>query len=102
MKKKTSVPHRHEITKAGENIFEALGFSGQESAELLMRAQALAALARWRRESGLTQAAAAKILGVTQARVSDIERGKIGMFSLDILVRMAQSAGLKPELRLAA
>ena len=102
MKKKTVTAHRHEVTRADENIFEALGFSGEESAELLMRAQALAALARWRKDSRLTQTAAAKILGVTQSRISDIERGKIGMFSLDRLVRMAQLAGLKPELRLAA
>ena len=92
MKKKAETAHRHEVTKANENIFEALGYSGEESVELLMRAQALAALARWRRESRLTQAAAAKILGVTQARVSDIERGKIGMFSLDTLVRMTQQS----------
>ena len=102
MKKKAAVAQRQGMTRADENIFEALGFSGEESAELLMRAQALAALARWRKESRLTQTAAAKILGVTQARISDIERGKIGMFSLDTLVRMAQLAGLKPELRLAA
>ena len=92
MKKKAETAHRHEVTKANENIFEALGFSGEESVELLMRAHALAALARWRRESRLTRAAAAKILGVTQARVSDIERGKIGMFSLDTLVRMTQQS----------
>jgi predicted XRE-type DNA-binding protein len=38
------------------------------------------------KESGLTQTQAAKELGITQARVSDIKRGKIGQFSLDMLV----------------
>lgn len=38
------------------------------------------------KESGLTQTQAAKRLGITQARVSDIKRGKFGQFSLDMLV----------------
>ena len=45
---------------------------------------------------------AAKALGITQARVSDIKRGKFGQFSLDMLVRLASRAGLKPRLKLAA
>jgi predicted XRE-type DNA-binding protein len=50
----------------------------------------------------MTQAAAAKVLGVTQARVSDLKRGKIERFSMDLLVRLAARAGLKPKLNLAA
>ena len=49
--------------------------------------------------SGLTQAAAAKRLRVTQPRVSDLMRGKIHLFSLDALVTMATAAGLHVELR---
>jgi predicted XRE-type DNA-binding protein len=41
-------------------------------------------------------------LGVTQARVSDLKRGKIDRFSMDLLVRLAARAGLKPKLKLAA
>jgi len=44
----------------------------------------------------------AKVLRVTQARVSDLKRGKIGSFSLDILVRLAARAGLRPDLSLTA
>jgi predicted XRE-type DNA-binding protein len=50
----------------------------------------------------MTQAEAAKILAVTQARVSDIKRGKISSFSLDLLVRLAARAGLNPKLKLVA
>jgi predicted XRE-type DNA-binding protein len=50
----------------------------------------------------MTQTEAAKILGVTQARVSDLKRGKIDRFSMDLLVRLAARAGLKPKLKLAA
>jgi predicted XRE-type DNA-binding protein len=39
---------------------------------------------------------------VTQARVSDLKRGKIDRFSMDLLVRLAARTGLKPKLKLAA
>jgi predicted XRE-type DNA-binding protein len=57
---------------------------------------------RWLANSDMTQVEAAKILGVTQARVSDIKRGKINQFSMDLLVRLVARAGLHPKLRLAA
>ena len=36
----------------------------------------------------LSQAAAAKLFGITQLRVSDLMRGKIDLFSNDALVNM--------------
>jgi predicted XRE-type DNA-binding protein len=45
-----------------------------------MRAQLVMGLERWLEKSGVTQAQAAKVLGVTQARVSDLKRGKINRF----------------------
>lgn len=67
-----------------------------------MRSLLLIGLGRWLENSGMTQTEAAKALGVTQARVSDIKRGKISQFSLDLLVRLAARAGLHPKLKLAA
>lgn len=60
------------------------------------------ALKKWRQSSQMTQTAAAKELGVSQARLSDLERGKFNLFSLDMLARMAERAGLQPQLKLAA
>lgn len=45
---------------------------------------------------------AAKGLGVTEARMSDLKRGKINRFSMDLLVRLEARAGLKPRVKLAA
>jgi len=42
------------------------------------------------------------VLGVTHARVSDLKRGNIDRFSMDLLVRLAAQAGLKPKPKLAA
>ena len=51
-------------------------------------------------KSGLTQAQAARLLGVTQPRISDLMRGKIELFSLDTLVDMLATVGLKIEMKL--
>jgi predicted XRE-type DNA-binding protein len=75
-------------------------FDADEAAELTIRAEALHSIQQWLERSGLTQVAAAKLLGLTQARVSDIKRGKINTFSLDLLVRLAARAGLEPKMTL--
>jgi predicted XRE-type DNA-binding protein len=67
-----------------------------------IRAAITAALEAWLRHSGLTQTAAADLLGTTQARVSEIKHGKTSQFSLDLLVRFAARAGLQPRLTLTA
>jgi predicted XRE-type DNA-binding protein len=51
---------------------------------------------------GWTQADAARRLGVTQPRVSDLMRGKIDRFALDTLVNLAVAAGLQVEIHIAA
>jgi len=104
MTRKTATPKKEKISiRRGDprGVFHDL-FDEDEAAELTMRADILRALQSWLAESGLTQIAAASRLGTTQARVSDIKRGKIGSFSLDLLVRLAARAGLRPQLRLAA
>ena len=44
---------------------------------------------------GLTQAEAADLFGVTQPRISDLVRGKIGRFSVDTLIAMLGHAGVQ-------
>lgn len=73
-----------------------------QAAEMEMRSLLLRGLGNWLADSGMTQTEAAKVLAVTQARVSDIKRGKISSFSLDLLVRLAGRAGLNPKLKLVA
>jgi predicted XRE-type DNA-binding protein len=83
------------ITKGSANVFEDLGFDVQESQNLLLRSQTMIALVQWFEASGMTQATAAKILGITQPRFNQLLKGKIGIFSLDALVNMATSAGMR-------
>jgi predicted XRE-type DNA-binding protein len=91
---------RH-VTPAGRSVFHDI-FPAEKAAEMEMRAQLLIGLEGWLGKSGMTQAEAASVLGVTQARISDLKRGKINRFSMDLLVRLASRAGLKPKVKLAA
>jgi predicted XRE-type DNA-binding protein len=89
------------VTSIGRSVFYDL-FAPEKAAAMEMRAQLMIGLRHWLEESRLTQAEAAKVLGATQARVSDLKRGKIDRLIMDLLVRLAARAGLKPKLKLAA
>jgi predicted XRE-type DNA-binding protein len=88
-------------TPTTRSVFYDL-FPEDEAAELEARAALLRGLQHWLAESDRRQVDAADILGVTQARVSDIKRGQINSFSLDLLVKLAARAGLHPRLTLDA
>lgn len=88
------------VTPAGRSVFYDL-FPRDKADELVMRATLLNGLERWLKESKLTRTQAAKALSIPQARVSSIRRGRIGEFRLDMLVRLASRAGLKPRLKLS-
>lgn len=75
------------------NAFEAVGFEPADAEHLRIRANLMIEVERLIAERGLTQAAAASLLHVTQPRISDLVRGKIERFSIDSLVEMLSRAG---------
>ncbi len=77
------------------NVFQDLGFDPEESENLRVRADLMIELSRLIENKGWTQEEAAEIMGVTQPRISDLVRGKIDRFSIDSLVSMLGSAGIK-------
>jgi predicted XRE-type DNA-binding protein len=93
---------RSSITKSSGNVFVDLGFAPDEVAVLTLRAELMVALRKLIAARRWTQAQAAKELGVTQSRISDLVRGKHEKFSLDMLVALAARAGQNVKLRLAA
>ncbi len=86
------------VTKGSGNIFRDLGFSKAEAENLKMRAELMMRIDDFYRDSGMTQAEAAKALGLTQPRLNALLKGKIGLFSLDALVNIASRAGLNVRL----
>jgi predicted XRE-type DNA-binding protein len=93
---------KEKITRSSGNVFADLGFPPEEAAILAMRADLMAQLRLVIEKRKWTQIEAAKALGISQSRVSDLMRGKWDKFSLDMLVTLATRAGLHCELRLAA
>lgn len=86
------------VIKGSANIFADLGFDAEEAQNLLLRSQTIMVVSKWFEASGLTQAAAAKTLGISQPRLNQLLKGKIGEFSLDALVNMATRAGMRVAL----
>jgi predicted XRE-type DNA-binding protein len=86
-------------TRGSGNIFADLGFPPEEAAHLFIRSTLMIHIRSALAEQGLTQKCAAKILGVSQPRVSDLYRRKLDRFSIDMLVRMLARLGITVEVK---
>ena len=86
------------MERGSGNIFLDVGFDKAEAENLKLRSALMMRIEDWVKASGLTQAAAAKVLGLTQPRLNAMLKGKIGLFSLDALVNVASKAGLSVRL----
>lgn len=83
------------------NVWDAIEDTPEEAENMKLRSVLMTALKGHIGRSEMSQAQAAKVLGVTQPRVSDLMRGKINLFGLDALVNMATAAGLHIEMRVS-
>ena len=83
------------------NVWDALEDTPQEAASMSMRSNLLIAVDQRVRSWNVTQAEAAKRLGITQPRLNDLLRGRITNFSLDTLINLATQAGLAVRLDIA-
>lgn len=81
------------------SIWDAIEDTPEEAENMKMRSKLMMELSKYVERHNLTQAEAGKLFGVTQPRISDLIRGKINLFGLDVLVNMASKAGLHVELR---
>ena len=86
---------RHRST----DVFADLGFTPAEAENLRIRSATMRALIDFVRKHRLTQVRAARLLGVSQPRISDLMRGKINLFSIDNLVNLLAAAGLRVDLK---
>jgi predicted XRE-type DNA-binding protein len=80
------------------NVFRDLGFDKAQADNLKLRSELMMRIEDFYRKSGMTQAQAAKVLGLTQPRLNALLKGRIGLFSLDALVNIASRAGLDARL----
>lgn len=101
MKKSTRRWKGDRITPSSGNVFVDLGFDEAEAHVMALRAGLMFRLSQELKAKGWTQAQAAKRLGVTQPRISKLNKGAWQDFSLDMLLTLAGRAGLHAELRVA-
>ena len=81
-------PH---VTKG--SVFDDLGFGAEEASNLKIRAALMRAIEEELAKKNLTQLQASKLLGVSQPRISDLKRGKMHLFTIDMLINMLAKLG---------
>jgi predicted XRE-type DNA-binding protein len=80
------------------SVWDAVENTRAETENMKLRSALMMDLERHIKAQGWSQAEAARRLGVTQPRISNLLHGKINLFGLDTLVNMAADAGLRVEM----
>ena len=86
------------VTVGSDNVFADLGFANPEEEQL--KARLAYQIMRAIKRLGLSQAKAAKLLGVSQPNVSNLARGHYEDFSIDRLIRFLKTLGTDVEILL--
>lgn len=81
------------VHRGSGNVFSDLGFETEEATNLQLRSTLMIQLRKRLTALGATQAQSARLLGVSQPRVSDLLRGKIDRFSVDTLIKLLGKTG---------
>jgi predicted XRE-type DNA-binding protein len=87
---------KHEVFAS---VWDAIEDDPAIAANLKARSELMMAIDETVEKWNITQAAAAKRLGLTQPRLNDLLRGRIGKFSIDALMAIASKAGLTVKLQ---
>ena len=80
------------------NVFDAVMDTPEEALNMKLRAKLMNEIIDHVNAAGWNQKQAAKYLGVTQPRISDLLRCKIDLFSLDMLINMLAVMGSEVEI----
>ena len=86
------------VTRSTGNVFRDIGFSAGEAEHLLVRADLMIKVQKLIESKHLTQAELAKMLRISQPRVSDLRRGRIDLFSTDALIDILARLGVRVRL----
>ncbi len=84
-----------------DSVWDAIEDTPAQAENMKLRSALMIALKDYIEAESLSQSEAAKRFGVTQPRISDLVRGKIDLFSLDMLVNMVATAGMRVDMRVA-
>jgi len=87
-------------TPVYESVWDALEDTPTEAENMKLRSSLMIAMTEAVSAWGLTQTDAARRLGVTQPRLNDLLRGRVGKFSLDALAALVARAGLSVHMEI--
>ena len=87
-------------TEVFESVWDALEDTPTEAENMRLRSSLMIAITATVSAWQMTQTEAARRLGVTQPRLNNLLRGRVGKFSLDALVALAARAGLAVHLEI--
>ena len=88
--------NRIEVEEGSGNLWADIG--RPDADEALARAELMRRISEGIHVRGLTQAAAAQLLGTTQPTISDLVRGKLSRFSLERLIAFLNALGQDVEI----
>jgi predicted XRE-type DNA-binding protein len=83
------------VTRSSGNVFRDIGFPAEQAEHLLVRSDLLIQLQKAIESRRMKQSEAAKVLKVTQPRISDLLRGRLDLFSTDTLIDMLARLGIE-------
>ncbi|MES9831873.1 MAG: XRE family transcriptional regulator [Candidatus Thiodiazotropha sp. LLP2] len=89
------------MTKRYKSVFDAIADTPEEALNMKLRTVLMREIVDIIESNHWTQKEAAKHLGVTQPRISDLQRGKLSLFSLDTLVNMVAATGGSIDMKVA-
>ena len=84
-----------QITLGHDNVFEDLGFSVDEAANLAIRSNLILDLKSWIQSRGWTQTEAATFFCESEETINSLVAGDIESFSVDKLIVMLSKAGMR-------
>src|SRR3954453_21404902 len=96
VRRKANVKTECAVEASIGNVFADLGLKNPE--ELLAKAELVQRISDIITERKLTQAGAAKVLGIDQPKVSALLRGRLDGFSIDRLFRFLNALGKDVEI----
>ena len=80
------------------DVWDAIEDTPEEAENMRLRSELMRSIDSVIKKQNLTQVEAAKRFGVTQPRISDLVRGKISLFSLDVLIAMVVTGGMRVQI----
>jgi predicted XRE-type DNA-binding protein len=91
-----------EITKGSDNVFEDLGFEGEEAIALKIKADLMIVLEKAIKKANLSQVKAAEILGIARPRLNQMMKGRLQGVTIDKMVEMVGRTGRTVDVKVTA